>query len=149
MEKNMNPCNDCIVDMICTQKCPNFEIDLERLQTDEVTYVRRCTNNLSPKTYQVSNNIQVRIIGGIRWFKNGKLHRDNDKPAVIHFSGSTYWYKNGEFHRDNDQPASIWNDGTKQWWKNGKLHRDNDKPSIIRADGTRSWYKNGVRYEPM
>ena len=116
----MNPCKDCIVDMICIQKCPNFEIDLERLQTDELTYLRRCMNNhLNKKAYEFSNNIRLIMWGIIRWSKNGKLHRDNDQPAIITYDGSRHWYKNGKYHRDNDKPAVIQFDGTKEWWKDG------------------------------
>ena len=42
--------------------------------------------------------------GAQYWFKNGKLHRDNDLPAVIYADGTQYWYQNGKFHRDNDLP---------------------------------------------
>ena len=31
--------------------------------------------------------------GDICWFKNNKLHRDNDLPAV-EYEGDQYWYKN-------------------------------------------------------
>ena len=45
-----------------------------------------------------------------RYFKNGKLHRDNDLPAVVsHKYGQVQsWYKNGERHRDDKhKPAYI------------------------------------------
>ena len=54
----MNPCKECIVDMICTTKCPLFEIDLQRLQTDEKLYLNRCMNNIKNETYQVSANVK-------------------------------------------------------------------------------------------
>ena len=143
MEKNMTPCKDCIVDMICTQKCPNFIIDLDRLQTDEMTYLRRCMNNVV-HTFHISFNVTVTIRRlGIYWHKNGKQHRDNDQPAVIRFDGSNEWYKNGRLHRDNDKPAEIRFDGIKGWYTNGKLHRDNDQPAIIYNDGSKAWYTNG------
>ena len=31
----------------------------------------------------------------IKWFKDGKLHRDNDQPAVILADGTRCWYKDG------------------------------------------------------
>jgi hypothetical protein len=31
--------------------------------------------------------------------KNGKLHRNNDLPAVIYVNGSKSWYQNGIFIR--------------------------------------------------
>jgi hypothetical protein len=41
-----------------------------------------------------------------------------------------HWYKNGLIHRENDKPAIEWSNGRKEWWINGKLHRENDKPAI-------------------
>jgi len=55
-----------------------------------------------------------------RWYLNGELHRDNDKPAVICADGKQEWYLNGKLHRE-DGPAVIWADGEKQWWVNDKL----------------------------
>ena len=57
----MNPCKNCLVDMICTKKCPLFEIDLQRLKTDEDIYLKRCMNNIKNETYQVSANVKVEI----------------------------------------------------------------------------------------
>jgi len=80
------------------------------------------------------------------WYKNGKLHRDNDLPAAIWKDGRQAWYKDGKQHRDNDLPAMINFNGTKVWYKNGKPHRDNDLPALIAIDGTKLWYKNGEGY---
>ena len=115
----MNPCKDCIVDMICIKECPNFELDLGRLQTDEVIYLKRCMNNIV-HTFHISFNVTVTIRRlGIYWHKNGKSHRDNDQPASITVGGSYHWIKNGNLHRDNDKPAVIWTDRDKRWYKNG------------------------------
>src|SRR3989344_2097281 len=54
------------------------------------------------------------------WYKNGKRHRENDKPAVVWSDGTQEWYKNGQLHRENDKPATVWSDGTQEWYKNGK-----------------------------
>ena len=77
------------------------------------------------------------------WYKNGKFHREEDKPAVIYYRGEKQWYKNGRLHRDGDEPAVIYYNGSKQWYKNDELHRDGDKPAVIRPDGKKAWYKNG------
>ena len=124
MEKNMTPCNDCIVDMICTQKCPNFIIDLDRLQIDDMIYLRRCMKNSGSieTTYDITNEIKIKIsMWEIKWYKNGKLHRDNDQPATMWWEGFTIWYKNGKLHRDNDKPAIIEN-GRQYWYKHGKQY---------------------------
>ena len=141
--------------MICTQECPNFIIDLKRLQTDEMAYLKRCINNYSsPRSYSLrsysrSDNVRIDITEfAVWWLKNGKLHRDNDQPARIDKDGNRYWYKNGELHRGNDLPAVIASNGRRWWYINGRLHRDNDKPAIIQ-NGRQYWYRNGKEYEPM
>ena len=109
MEHNMNPCKDCIVDMICIKECPIFEVDLDRLQTDEEIYLRRCMNNISEdKTYKISMAVKITISWyHIVWRKNNQLHRNNNKPAIIYSDGRKSWYKNGvwsgerDSHRDN------------------------------------------------
>ena len=78
-----------------------------------------------------------------KWYQNGKLHRDNDQPAIIRSDGSKEWYQNGKLHRDNDQPAIICSNGNQTWYQNGKLHRDNDQPAIIYPNGKKEWYQNG------
>jgi hypothetical protein len=72
------------------------------------------------------------------WFRNGKLHRENDLPAVIHFDGTQKWYLDGKLHRDNDLPAIMDANGNQAWFQNGELHRDNDLPAIKWA---RKWFQ--------
>lgn len=62
------------------------------------------------------------------WYKNGKLHRDEDNPAYIQ---TTIPYK----HYSD----------TKRWYQNGMLHREHDRPAII-EDGIEKYYKNGIPY---
>ena len=58
--------------------------------------------------------------------------------------GTKRWYNDkGKLHRENDLPAIEWTDGSKEWWLNGKLHRENDLPAIEYSDGTKFWYLNG------
>lgn len=103
-----------------------------------------------------------------KWFRNGKLHRDNDLPAYKHADGTKKWYKNGKLHRDNDLPAFTimfcreWykegllhrdndlpardNGHWKQWFQNGKKHRDNDLPASILGPNYCAWHKDGKRH---
>ena len=81
-----------------------------------------------------------------KWFgcyetgeKEGEVNYKDGRPEK-----STYWYKNGKIHRDNDKPAVEWRDFDKFWYKNGKLHRDNELPAIIYVDGNMEWWKNDV-----
>lgn len=88
----------------------------------------------------------------LSWHHQGKLHRDGDKPAIIHHEqfGTTIlkieriWYKNGQKHRDGDKPAKmdirkiiISNTGAVrihlnfEYRKNGNLEREGDQPAFI------------------
>jgi hypothetical protein len=79
---------------------------------------------------------------GRYWYKEGKLHRDGDLPAYIDWKGSQYWYKEGKLHRDGDLPAIILSNGNQHWYTQGKLHRDGDLPAI-ESDRGRYWYTEG------
>jgi hypothetical protein len=65
-------------------------------------------------------------------------------PDVIFADGSKYWFKDGKQHRDGDKPAVILANGSKWWYKDGKLHRDGDEPAVICADGSKEYWVNGV-----
>lgn len=74
-----------------------------------------------------------------------KYHSFDDRPAVIYNNGSSrYWYRNGKLHRDGDMPAIIISDDTQYWYKNGLLHR-HGKPAIVESDGHAVWYQDGIK----
>ena len=92
----------------------------------------------------------------IQYKKNGKLHRDNDKPAEITNCKDEKiifeeYYQNGELHRDNDKPSKIiYEDGKmifEKYYQNGELHRDDDKPADINYEDGKIirelYYQNG------
>jgi hypothetical protein len=79
------------------------------------------------------------VIRTVYRYKEGKPHRDGDLPGVI----CKYWYKEGKPHRDGDLPAVIDAAGDQHWYKEGKRHRDGDLPAIINANGDQYWYKEG------
>lgn len=78
------------------------------------------------------------------WYKNNKLHRDNDLPAVIEKGYSSQWYQNGKWHRANDKSAVVFNTGAQHWFKNGLKHRDNGMPACITTEYEDLWV-NGVK----
>jgi hypothetical protein len=61
------------------------------------------------------------------WYKNDKLHRDGDLPAVVD-ENEKYWYKDGKRHRD---PKDI----------NGNL-----LPAVVDGDD-KSWYINDEKIQ--
>ena len=99
----------------------------------------------------------------IKYLDNdGKLHREEDKPAYQKYNRMNIleeerWFKHGVLHRDYfDQdlretlPAIINTNGTNVWYKNGIITRDDDeKPAYIYRGVEKRWYKNGsfVRVE--
>ena len=85
--------------------------------------------------------------GSELWYKDGKLHRDNDLPAITHTDSRKGWYQNGLLHRDGDLPA-ITSDNSSRWYKDGELHRDNDLPAIIDSYGNREYWVRGNLYIP-
>ena len=84
--------------------------------------------------------------GSKEWYLNGKLHRDNDQPAIENANGSKEWRLNGELHRENDLPAIEFSNRTKQWYLNGRLHRENG-PACEYSNGTRKWYYCDKQYK--
>jgi hypothetical protein len=62
--------------------------------------------------------------------------------------GTREWYKEGKLNRGGNLPAIECADGTRYWYKEGELHRDGDKPAVKYPNGTREWYKDGVKYTP-
>lgn len=82
------------------------------------------------------------------WYRDGKLHRDDDLPAVIEADGSQMWYQHGKLHRRGDRPAVVWANGSQHWWKRGMLHREDGQPAIVEVDGRRAWYRYGAPYRP-
>lgn len=73
----------------------------------------------------------IRKDGSKEWHQHGRLHRDGDLPAFEYHNEAKFWYQNGEHHRDNDLPASIYANGDKYWYQRGKLHRESDKPAVM------------------
>ena len=78
------------------------------------------------------------------WYQNGKLHREDDLPAIENNSGDKHWYINGKRHREN-APAIEYDNGTKEWYQNGQRHRE-DGAAIEYVDGGKYWYLNDVEY---
>jgi hypothetical protein len=63
-------------------------------------------------------------------------------------NGYREWYKDGKLHRAGDKPAIEYADGSRAWYKDGLRHRDGDLPAVEYASGYRAWYKDGLKYYP-
>jgi hypothetical protein len=76
------------------------------------------------------------------WYKNGKLHRE-DNPAIEYVSGGKKWYKYGERHR-TDGPAVEYANGDKFWYQNDVRHRT-DGPAVEFANNNIEWWIDGIK----
>lgn len=87
----------------------------------------------------------------------GKIHRDDDKPAMIKKDASgkiidAYWYKDGKLHRDNGPAVDRGDNGTEKiWYRHGIRHRDGDLPAYIADTETgrvfiEGYYKDGKKH---
>jgi hypothetical protein len=82
---------------------------------------------------------------------NGDLHShigvmwEEDDIPQIHADGCLAWWKNGRLHRGGDLPAVVGEDGYQAWYTRGMRHRDNELPAVIYGNGDKEWYINGER----
>jgi len=75
------------------------------------------------------------------------------QPAYIDHYHNQYWYLKGKLHRDDDLPAVMYDNGDVAYYKNGLKHRDNDEngnpqPAVIYVNegGYKLYYKNGIEF---
>ena len=162
-KKTMEQINeDCMIEMLSYldpleiilfyESCNLFQKIINELSRHK-GFVVKCTKIVADETvlWFQNQHIQIKLLekckknvwGDQKWYLNGKLHRDNDLPAVVRICGDKQWYQNGYLHRDNDLPAEIYATGTQIWYLHGLLHRDNDLPTLIKYNGTQKWYQNG------
>ena len=105
-------------------------------------YITRESDKPSIIIYRESDNHKV-----LFWFKNGLIHRDNDKPAQVlnsKYMKEETWFNKGLMHREIDKPAFIdYQNNIKIWFKNGKMHRENGYAFI--NDSDKYYYINNVK----
>ena len=66
----------------------------------------------------------------------------------LYNDGEQQWYVHGKLHRDNDQPAIIYANGRREWYQQGQLHRDNG-PAVITPNNIAVWYEYGRLVDPL
>lgn len=115
-------------------------------------------------TYQKVATHYVTGNSKIAYYKNGVLHREGDKPAVVSYDPNGWiiceqYYEYGRLHRTGDKPAliiyeSIYGDiGCEKYYRDGRLHRDGNKPAFIIYDKNTGaieyehYYEDGNQYE--
>ena len=75
-----------------------------------------------------------------------EIHNTPDKNGCyINEDGDKWYYKNNKVHRDGDLPAMEFSNGDKSWLRNGLRHRIGG-PAIEYSDGEKFWCLFGSHY---
>lgn len=84
------------------------------------------------------------------WFKYGKSHRDDDRPAIIEYVGRHFiWCKNGLIHREGNKPAIINYADKEVHFRTYGLSHNTSGPAIVSWDSKQpdEWYLYGWKLE--
>ena len=105
------------------------------------------SHNDKPADY----NFQTSIM---KWFKNGMLHRDKNRPAYVDKFSCQKWYYKNYLLRFDEGPTMVNIYGSKFWMINSRtmyckygkevIHRSG-KPAVIHADGREEYYEYNKR----
>lgn len=134
----LNGCN-YEVEFVCKDPLAQVREDRATILKHDLKPVKVAYRREGTKTYRVMTDGDTEY-----WYWNGKLHRENDKPAIIQGNFMKAWYLNGVLHRDDDKPAYIAKDGVIRWHRDGDLHRDNGPAYLDRAKNHIRHFSNGV-----
>ena len=131
---------DCFLLTCCEYTCVKYKIYTSRLTN--IIYNNRIEYLIEGKLHREEDLPAVEYMtGGIEFYYNGHLHRIG-LPAAIYSYGNKQWWMHGKRHRENG-PAVEWSDGYKEWWVHGKRHRIGG-PAVEYANGSKFWWVNGV-----
>ena len=64
--------------------------------------------------------VRTSVDGTRMWYRDDKLHRGRDRPAIEWADGTKEWRRDGQPHRDGGLPAIVWSDGRVEFWVDGK-----------------------------
>lgn len=112
---------------------------------------RQSAPAIAPEAEAVVEKPVVKLDSGTglmveRYYRNGRLHRDDDKPAVIEYDPSSkqvmreQYFQNGKLHRGGNKPAFIEYSAStgkvvlEVFFEDGKLHSGADTPPAIDYD---------------
>lgn len=74
------------------------------------------------------------------WMRHGVIHRDNNRPAVVHAATHTaFWLRNGKLDRTDGGPTAVKQEAL-EWHENNELHRDAPRPACMETSGWHSWW---------
>lgn len=113
--------------------------DISNILIKSKDYILREENHVlvQPHGLVVIKKNDIYKKGDKVWYKEGRVHRDGDLPAIIRVSGKQEWWQNNRQYRDNDLPTIISSSGNQIWRYFGVLHRDRDLPAVISINDNR------------
>lgn len=127
---------------------PSITIELACGATIEV-WVNRTTTHRSDGPAIVISGNDSGIIDTKIWCFSGRLHREDDLPAV-ETDNMKVWYYNGSLHRKHGQPALIATHNDAEYtgyYRRGFAHRSFGPAILCQLSGTETviemWYTNG------
>ena len=89
----------------------------------------------------------VALSGARLWFVHGRpVRHDPEDPTAIGRKGVRFWETPGRGLRREHGPAVVYPDGRTEWHADNQLHRDGDKPAVITGRGSKHWYLHGQRH---
>jgi hypothetical protein len=112
------------------------------LAGDQITIMNKVFHSIA------DNPAIIRASGDMYWYKEGKLHRPNDLPAIIRVNTNHFYDESEPAHswtrliRFQNKPYTLKDTDLtdKEWYENGIRFRADDKPSVITADNTQYWH---------
>ena len=76
----------------------------------------KLSNGIEVNNVELSTSLIEYANGDKYWYKNGKLHRENDKPAIELFSSGKSWWINDNFIKCNwDKFGDTYSDKFFDW----------------------------------
>ena len=82
-----------------------YKIKKDIITTDYDGFLHSYDDKPAKVSYEYDGTVKRKL-----WYKNGRLHRENDKPALISFGtcngkiyAEKYYYINGQLHRTNGE----------------------------------------------
>lgn len=86
----------------CLEHCTSIDCLPVYRDSEQNTYL-----DIGHTIYHSVEDRPAKVVKNIgqqqEWYRNGKLHRDGDKPAIVHIeSGQQMWFQWGVSYRNND-----------------------------------------------
>lgn len=129
----------------CVQSIDSFRIPKENTKA-----YRDSWRGLVFPVDSINNQPSLELGNKKFWYRNERLHRDGDLPAIEVKNGNRWVERSPQLIHEFAPkiPKIIYAEEVLEWYKYGKLHRDGDAPAkIIFSESNQmemaSWYKNG------